>query len=203
MYTLTITATSGGITNPSVGTRTYESGSTVQVTAIPNLGFQLDHWELDGSSVGLNNPYSVLMNQNHSLRAYFEPVTSEMSVSINPVSGTLNIGESLIFNSIVSGGVSPYSYQWCLDGTPVTGATSNSWTYTPQHASIHYVCLKVTDSNGTTKQSNVAAITVSTIPIGGYSVSTAKPNAIFIAITYIAIITLSSAILSSKKRKRK
>jgi hypothetical protein len=144
-----------------------------------------------------------MMNQNHSLKVYFKPITSEMSVSINPMSGTLNIGESLTFNSIVSGGVSPYSYQWCLDGTPVLGAISDSWTYTPQHASIHYVCLKVTDSNGTTKQSNVATIAVNAVPIGGYSVSTAKPNALFIAIIYIAIVTLSSAILTSKKRKRK
>ena len=203
MYTLTVTATSGGITNPAIGAHIYESGSTVQVTAIPDPGFQLDYWELDSNSVGANNPYSVLMNQNHSLRAYFKPITSEMSVSISPVSGTLNIGESLTFNSIVSGGVSPYSYQWCLDGIPVGGATSDSWTYTPQHASIHYVCLRVTDSNGTTKQSNVATITVNAVPIGGYSVSTAKPNALFIAIIYIAIVTLSSAILTSKKRKRK
>jgi hypothetical protein len=203
MYTLTVTATSGGITNPPSGAHIYESGSTVQVTAIPDPGFQLDHWELDSNSVGANNPYSVLMNQNHSLKVYFKPVTSEMSVSINPVSGSLNIGESLTFNSIVSGGVPPYSYQWCLDGTPVTGATSNSWTYTPQHASIHHVCLKVTDSDNTTKQSNMATIIVNATPIGGYSVSTAKPNVLFGAIIYIAIVALSSVVLSSKKRKRK
>jgi hypothetical protein len=202
-YTLTITAASDGITNPSVGAHSYESGSTVQVTAIPDAELLLDHWELDGNGVGLTNPYSVLMNQNHTLKAYFKPVTAEMSVSIDPVSGTLNVGESLTFNSIVSGGVSPYSYQWYLDGSPVIGVASNTWIFAPQHAGTHYVFLRVTESNGTTKQSNVATIFVNAVPIGGYSVSKAKPPVLFGAVIYIAIVALSSAILSSRKRKRK
>jgi hypothetical protein len=110
----------------------------------------------------------------------------------------------LTFNSIVSGGVPPYSsYQWYLDGMPVQGATSSSWTYIPQHASTHFVYLKVTDSNGTTIQSNTAVINVSSTPIGGYSISFANPSPLSNIVAYMAIVALSSAILSSKKRKRK
>jgi hypothetical protein len=203
-YTLTIAATTGGITNPAIGPHIYQGGTTVQITAIPDTGFQLDHWELDGSNVGAVNPYSILVNQDRTLKAVFKPVSSVFSVIVNPTSGSIRIGESLTFNSIVNGGVPPYtSYQWYLDNMPVQDATSSSWTYTPQHASTHFVYLKVTDSNGTTIQSNSTVINVSSTPIGGYLISFAKPNTLSSIIAYMAIVALSSAILSSKKRKRK
>jgi hypothetical protein len=203
-YTLTIATTTGGITNPAIGPHIYQGGTTVQVTAIPDLGFQLDHWELDGSYFGPANPYSVLVNQDHTLKAFFKPVPSVFSVIINPTSGSIHVGESLTFNSIASGGIPPYTnYQWYLDSMPVQGATSNSWTYTPQHASTHFVYLKITDSNGTTIQSNTAVINVISTPIGGYSISFANPSPLSNIVAYVAIIALSSAILSSKKRKRK
>ena len=203
-YTLTIATTTGGITNPAIGPHIYQGGTTVQVTAIPDLGFQLDHWELDGSYFGAANPYSVLVNQDHMLKAFFKPVPSVFSAIINPTSGSIHVGESLTFNSIVNGGVPPYSsYQWYLDGMPVQGATSSSWTYIPQHASTHFVYLKITDSNSTTIQSNTAVINVNSTPIGGYSISFANPSPLSNIVAYMAIVALSSAILSSKKRKRK
>jgi hypothetical protein len=70
-YTLTITSTAGGTTDPEPGTYTYIAGSTVQVTAIPNTYYVFDHWELDGGNVGSTSPYTVMMNGNHTLRAVF------------------------------------------------------------------------------------------------------------------------------------
>jgi hypothetical protein len=66
---LIITATSGGTTAPPPGTYSYPSGSVVEVTAIPELCCELDHWELDGNSVDSNNPYLVVMDSNHTLHA--------------------------------------------------------------------------------------------------------------------------------------
>jgi hypothetical protein len=203
-YTLTITATAGGMTNPAVGAHIYPGGSTVQVTAIPNANYQFDHWELDSSNVGAANPYSVLMGMDHTLNAVFKPTPApNLSVSITPRSATIHIGESLTFNSIVIGGVQPYSYQWYLDGTLVTGATASSWTWTPQHASLHHVYVKVTDTNGATAQSDPASITVTSLPIGGYSVSLTRPSMLASMVAYIAVVALSSAALSARKRKRK
>ena len=70
-YTLTITTTAGGTTDPSPGTHTYAAGSSVEVTAIPDTYYTFDHWELDGLDVGSVNPYSVLMDDNHTLHAVF------------------------------------------------------------------------------------------------------------------------------------
>ena len=69
-YKLTIATTSGGTTNPSAGTHTYANGTTVSVTAIPNIGFSFDYWLLDGEK-RTENPISVIMDANHTLEAYF------------------------------------------------------------------------------------------------------------------------------------
>lgn len=71
MYTLTIVVTEGGTTDPPPGTSQLLSGSTVQVTAQPNENYVFAHWELDGLNVGSTNPYTVVMNRNHTLKAVF------------------------------------------------------------------------------------------------------------------------------------
>jgi hypothetical protein len=79
-YVLTITTTVGGTTNPAVGTYSYTVNSQVQVTAIPNANYLLDHWELDSVNVGSTNPYSVLMNKNHTLKAIFSHIKPSVPV---------------------------------------------------------------------------------------------------------------------------
>jgi len=71
MYDLTISAASGGTTDPSPGIHTYESGTTVSVTAIPAINYLFDHWELDGLDIGSSNPVDVTMDANHALHALF------------------------------------------------------------------------------------------------------------------------------------
>jgi hypothetical protein len=71
LYALNITTTAGGMTAPSPGTYTFPSGTVVNVTATANAGYVFEHWELDTVNVGAGNPYSVLMNQNHTLNAMF------------------------------------------------------------------------------------------------------------------------------------
>lgn len=73
-YTLTITSTAGGTTDPPPGSHSYTQGTVVSVTAIPNAGFQLYYWELDGVNVGAQNPITVTMNTDHTLNAVFMAV---------------------------------------------------------------------------------------------------------------------------------
>jgi uncharacterized repeat protein (TIGR01451 family) len=70
-YTLTITTTAGGTTDPAPGTYTYTANSSVQATAIPNADHVFDHWELDSINVGSSITYIVLMDKNHTLQAAF------------------------------------------------------------------------------------------------------------------------------------
>jgi hypothetical protein len=74
VYTLTITTTAGGTTVPTPGTYNYTANSTVQVTATPGPNYVFDHWELDGVGAGTANPYSVHMDADHTLKAFFSQV---------------------------------------------------------------------------------------------------------------------------------
>lgn len=174
----------------------------VQVTAIPNTNYKFDYWELDGANVGSANPYMVSIDKNHTLKAVFS-VIPPLTVSINPLSTSILIGQSITFSSTVSGGYPPYTYQWFLNGNPVSGATTNTWTFTPTTSGIFYVHLKVTDDKGNTAQSETARITVATVPVGGYSITIQIPTTAKPVTPYIALLTILTAIFTTIKRKTK
>jgi len=74
-YDLTIMATAGGTTNPAPGIYREEAGSSIQVQAIPDTTFFLDHWNFDGNNIGADNPFSsYLTTANHVLQAVFTNV---------------------------------------------------------------------------------------------------------------------------------
>jgi parallel beta-helix repeat protein len=202
-YSLTITATVGGTTNPAPGTYGYTANSSVQVTAIPDVGYLFDYWELDSVNVGSANPYALLMDKNHTLKAFFSPIPPPLSASISPLSASINVGQSVTFTSTVSGGYTPYSYQWYLNGNPVSGATSSTWTFTPTTAGIYYVYLKVTDAKGNTAQPETARITVAAVPVGGYSIPIQVQTKAEPIIPYIALTAILTAAFIKVKRKIK
>jgi len=89
-YTLTITTTAGGTTNPLPGNYTHSQGQNVLVQAMPNPGYGFDHWNLDEANVGSTNPYSVLMNSNHTLGAVFIQINYTLTITTATTGGTTN-----------------------------------------------------------------------------------------------------------------
>ncbi|MDI6806010.1 MAG: PKD domain-containing protein [Candidatus Bathyarchaeia archaeon] len=63
------------------------------------------------------------------------------------------MGQSVSLTGSVSGGASPYTYQWCVNGTAISGATSSSWTFTPTSSGTYEIYLNVTDADGYTAKS--------------------------------------------------
>jgi hypothetical protein len=96
-----------------------------------------------------------------------------LSVSVSPAPVTLDAGQPQVFRSSVLGGTTPFSYQWYLDGSPISGATSATWTYMPPSAGSHTVYLKVTDAASITATSNTASVTVNAAPSVSISPSSA------------------------------
>lgn len=148
------------------------------------------HWSPDGKSI-------VFFNHKSGARDLWALISDALplSASITPLSTLTYIGNQVIFTSMVSGGTAPYSYQWYLDGNPVSGATMGSWVFTLTTVGFHYVFLRVTDSSGNMTQSETAQVTVISPPVGGYSfpmedqASFAKPSTHYPAlITIIAIV---------------
>ena len=89
-------ASCGGTTSPAPGTYTYVEGESVQITALPNTGWKLSHWTLDGASIGSQNPASVTMNKDHMLVAVFTQgqSASDFAVSASPSSLSTAKGSS-------------------------------------------------------------------------------------------------------------
>lgn len=76
LYYLTIQTSTGGTTSPAPGTYSYGYGTQVSVTATVNTGYVLNYWTLDTVNVGAANPYTVTMDQNHTLKAFFKTLPS-------------------------------------------------------------------------------------------------------------------------------
>jgi hypothetical protein len=202
-YKLTISATAGGTTNPTPGSYIYIVNTVVPVyaNALPNYLF--DHWVFDGGNVGSTRPYSVTMNMNHTLQAVFAPIPP-MALAITPPDSTIYLGNHVTFTSTLSGGTSPYSFQWYLDNNPVSGAVLSSWTFSPSAAGAYYVYLKVTDANNNTVQSSTAKVTVTLPPpVGGYSISLEKHTSNAAAVAYLSTVAMLGLGFVLVKRRRK
>jgi len=126
-----------------------------------------------------------------------------LSATISPLSASTLVDQSVTFTSTVSGGYTPYSYKWYLNGNPVSGATSASWTFTPTTSGIYYIHLKVTDAKANTAQSDTARITVATVPVGGYSFPIQVTTKAEPVLPYIALIATLTAILTKLRPKTK
>ena len=205
-YNLTITSTAGGTTSPALGTYSYAADSTAQISAIPEAGYSFDYWELDGVNVGSANPYSIYMDENHTLKAIFSLIPPPLSASISPPSASITIGQSVTFVPSVSGGYALRSYQWYLNGKPVP-EVNVSFTFTPVSTGTYYVYLNVTDITGATAKSNVAQVIVikpTTPSVGGVS---AAVNGFSFLAPWVGIVSLLAAAVLLKgfivrRRKR-
>jgi hypothetical protein len=70
-HTLTVISTSGGTVSP--GTWHYLEGTWATQTAEPDPIYFFDHWTKDDQPAGSDPTINVLMNGDHTLRAYFRP----------------------------------------------------------------------------------------------------------------------------------
>jgi hypothetical protein len=142
------------------------------------------------------------MNMNHTLTAIFAAIPPPQT-SINPLDTTIPLGQSVGFTSTITGGTTPYSYQWYLNNNLVPGATSGTMTFAPTSGGTYYVHLKVTDANNNTVQSATAKVAVTSVPVGGYSNSLISQTPLAGLMLYAAIIALFGAALSLTRRKKK
>ncbi len=86
-YTLNITAVNGTVgKNPNEVN--YNEGSTVQLNAIPNLGYAFTGWS--GDATGSANPLTVTMDSNKEITANFELIPADTyTLNVIAVNGTV------------------------------------------------------------------------------------------------------------------
>ena len=81
-FNLTITATSGGTTTPPPATYPYDLNSSVTVTAIPDLNYRFDKWEVDGVASGSVNPMTLPIDKSKTIRANFIRIKSAANLKV-------------------------------------------------------------------------------------------------------------------------
>jgi len=195
---VTFTSTASGGT-PPYGYQWYMNDSAVS-------GANSNSWTFALQPIG---NYSVYLNVTDSFGSTAKSneasvtVVPQLTASISPMSASVFVGQPVAFTSTVSGGYAPYSYQWYLNENPVSGATSNTWTFAPTAGGIYYVYFKVTDAKANTAQSDTARITVATVPVGGYSFPIQVHTKTEPVLPYIALIVALTAILTRLRPKTK
>ncbi|MGD0029623.1 MAG: PKD domain-containing protein [Candidatus Bathyarchaeia archaeon] len=138
LYNLTMVATTGGTTNPAPGISQYPFKTVVSATATANPWYQFDHWELDSVNVGAANPYSVTMNQNHTLKAVFIPlyaltITTTTGGTTTPTPGTYIYPNGTLVN-VTATANSGYAFgHWELDSVNVGAANPYQVTMNQNH----------------------------------------------------------------------
>lgn len=132
-YTLTVTAGTGGTTNPAPGAYKYLEGTSVTVKGIPDDGYYLNYFILDGVNVGKNDDdtYTVIMDSDHEIQAVFEEQPPEGENETTPLENKATV----IINATVGGTTIPkpgtYTYDVgqtvTLMAEPESGYIFNYW----------------------------------------------------------------------------
>ena len=79
--TLSLNATNGSITPDVAPTNgTYDNGTVVELTAVPDAGYQFDSWSGDAS--GTTNPISVTMDADKTVTALITQIDNSLSQAI-------------------------------------------------------------------------------------------------------------------------
>lgn len=161
-YDLTVSVVGSGTTDPGPGVYTCDEGTVVSVDAIPDAGWMLDSWKLDGVDVGSAVSYSITVDAGHTLTAVFSETVSDVT---KPVANagqdqTVTAGASVSFDAGGSSdNVGIISYDWAFgDGATGTGKTT---THTYINSGTYTVTLTVKDA---ANNSATHTITVTVLP---------------------------------------
>jgi PKD repeat protein len=118
------------------------------------------------------------------------------SVSMTSSTTSTTVGQAVTFSSSVSGGKTPITYTWYLNGAAVSGATSSTWTFTPTSEGSYQVYVVVTDADGFTATSSTASLTV--LPAQGLSVG----GVWILVIVLVAVIAVAVAAMVMFQRRK-
>ena len=134
-YTVTLSSNpaAGGTTT---GSGTFNSCSSVTVTATPNPGYTFTNWTENGNIVSTNTSYTFTLNGNTALVANFAVTQYTVTLSANPAAGgtvtqsgtgTYDSGSSVTVTATPNAG---YTFtSWKENGSVIPAATA-SYTFT-------------------------------------------------------------------------
>jgi len=132
-YTVTLYArpSDGGTVS---GGGTYETGSNIQLNAVPNTGYRFLRWEKDGVTAAITAAYPFTVNADSTFTAVFEQIpTYQITLDAQPAAGgTVSgggrypEGGSVIVTAAANAG---YRFlRWTEDGNTVSSSGSYAFS---------------------------------------------------------------------------
>src|SRR6266581_4390232 len=142
-YTTTWTATAG---SPSTGT------GTSFTTTFATKGS-------DTVSVSVKDANMVTATNSVTVTVVAQPLAVSISC------GTATAGKPVTCTATPTGGTSPYSFTWSVDGVVQAGATTSTFTTTFATKGTHSIVATVKDANTISATSNTVSLTVAGQPL--------------------------------------
>jgi len=121
-----------------------------------------------------------------------ETTTPGPQVALVPPTPSMDMGQTVVFTGIDSGGVAPYTFTWYLNDTVVQVGQPVRWTFTPTGAATYNITLRMTDSENAYVNSTTLRYTVYPDPL--VSTPTATPLSIDLGqkLTFTTVASLGS-----------
>jgi len=119
-YTLSVSASEGGTVDKTGGS--YDEGSSVVITAIPDEGYEFIEWSGDAS--GNTNPLSLTMTGDKTITATFGRIQYTLNVGV--------VGQGSVAKEVINPAKTSEEYNSGtvvrLNATPDTGWIFKSWS---------------------------------------------------------------------------
>jgi len=157
-FALSITATNGSVTKlPDANS--YDSGTVVTLTAVPNAGYQFTGWS--GGLTGTTNPSSVTMNAAKSVTANFALKTFALSISATngsvtklPNANSYDSGTVVTLTAVPDAGYQFTGWSGALTGTTnPASVTINAVKSVTANFALKTFALSITATNGSVSKS--------------------------------------------------
>lgn len=172
----------GGTTS---GGGTYSPGSTVTVSAIPNIGYNFSNWTENGIELSTNPNFQFTVTRDRVLVANFWSDQIFVTTTSNPTNGgTASGGGAYSFGSNVTVTATPapgYVFiNWTENGSVVSSSSSYTFTLTSNRNLVaNFMSMSLTlstnsnpENGGTTTGDGIynygTSVTVTATPANGY-----------------------------------
>ncbi len=184
-FTLTPSAGANGSISPSTP-QTVNVGNSFVFTALPNTGYEVDQWSVDGSlaQTGGNTYTFTNVNANHTILVTFKILTFTVTPSagangsISPnTPQTVNYGDSVMFTATPNTGF--MVSQWLVDGSlaQTGGTTFTLSNVTANHTvEVTFTIMTFTVTPSTGGNGSISPNTPQTVNYGDSVMFTATPN---------------------------
>lgn len=129
-------------------------------------------------------------------------VHAQLALNVSTSTYAFEVGQLAQLSASATGGSPAYgNYQWYLNGNPIAGATSSTYTFTPTAAGTYSIYATVKDNSNATAASNIVSISVTPKPSSSsfpfWPIMIAAVAAII-----IVIVAVGASLLRSRNRNK-